>query len=103
MLAGSHSDYAGYQHTLLAAVRDAQPVSVEALRAAQVAEREPAEGLPLRWVPRLVPRRFGKVSLLGDARSSLGDAESSLGGAESSLMLRARWVTDAKSSLGDGR
>ena len=95
MLAGSHSDYAGYQHTLLAAVRDAQPVSVEALRAAQVAEREPAEGLPLRWVPRLVPRRFGKVSLLGDAKSSLGDGrKSSLGDATSSL-------GDAKSSLGE--
>ena len=64
MLAGQNDDYVGYQRTLLAAVRDAPPASAEAARAASVAQQE--EQLPLSWVPRVVPRRFGKV-LPGEA------------------------------------
>lgn len=58
MLAGDKDDYVGYQRTMLAAVRDTPPASAEAARAARVAQQQE---LPLSWVPRVAPRRFGKV------------------------------------------
>jgi D-cysteine desulfhydrase len=65
MLAGENDDYVGYQRALLAAVRDSPPASAEAVRAATVAQQLQ---LPLSWVPRVTPRRFGKV-LPGELRA----------------------------------